>query len=244
MNDYVKELLLLPPHISKCQLVRELFAPREGDFELDPGAMGEDYRLSSASLQSSIGDGLSRTVSRQSSRGHMNGTDDIYPVASTAPPQDRMSHQRNQSSVPATNGASGGQQNYRGQADFPHAAAINRQPSSLTQASGTSSGTHQSGPATNGSSTNIISSGALKIKVFFEDDCIAIRVPSDISFPQLKDKLKDRLKVQDDIMVQYRDEPTGNLAELVSNRDLCNALTRNPKLQLHVQYTHDIFGGG
>lgn len=236
LNDYVKKLLLLPPYISKCQLVRELFAPREGDFELDPRAVGEDYRLSGASLQSSGGDSLSRTVSRQSSGGHVNGNDG-YPIGSMAPPQDRMSHhQRNPSAVPAVNGASGGQSNYRNPADFPHQAAINRQPSSLTQASGTSSGTHQSGPAANGSATNVISSGALKIKVFFEDDCIAIRVPSDISFQQLKDKLKDRLKVNDEIMVQYKDEPTGNFAELLSNRDLGNALTRNPKLQLYIQY--------
>lgn len=236
LNDYVKKLLLLPPYISKCRLVCDLFAPREGDFELDPRAVGEDYRLSGASLQSSVGDSLSRTVSRESSGGQINGIDG-YPVGSMAPPQDHMNHhQRNQNSAPAINGANGGLQNYRGQADFPHQAAINRQPSSLTQASGTSSGTHQSGPATNGSTTNIISSGALKIKVWFEDDCIAIRVPSDISFQQLKDKLKDRLKVQDEIMVQYKDEPTGNFAELLSNRDLSNALTRNPKLQLYIRY--------
>ncbi len=41
-----------PPYVSRCQLVRQLFAPREGDFELDPNALQEDYRLSGASQNS------------------------------------------------------------------------------------------------------------------------------------------------------------------------------------------------
>lgn len=238
LNDYVKKLLSLPSYISKCQLVRELFAPREGDFELDPQAVGEDYRLSGASLQSSTADSLSRTASRQSSRGHMNGSNG-YASGAMGPPQHRISQHRSQNSVSGTNGSPVGQQSYRTQPDFQHQAAINRQPSSLTQASGNSSGTHQSATAAagpNNSMTNVVSSGALKIKVWFDDDCIAIRVPSDISFPQLKDKLKERLKVEDEIVVQYKDEPTGNFAELLSDRELDMALERNPKLQLFVAY--------
>ena len=235
LNDYVKKLLSLPPYISKCQLVRELFAPREGDYELEPRAVGEDYRLSSASLQSSAEDSPSRTISRQSSRGHVNGNNG-YSAVAMGPPQDRKSHQQMPNSVPAANGATAGQQNYRNQPDFQHQAGINRQASSLTQASATSSGTHQSASANNNSTTNIVSSGALKIKVWFEEDCIAIRVPSDISFLQLKDKLKDRLKVQDEIIVQYKDEPSGNYPELHSDPDLDLALARNPKLQLNIQY--------
>ena len=237
LNDYMKKLLALPPYISKCQYVRELFAPREGDFELDPRAMGEDYRLSNGSQQSSATGSLSRTASRQSSGGPTNGTN--YPPGSMGPPHHRISHQRSNTSVPATNGASSGYQSHRGPQDYHSQAAINRQPSSLTQASGTSSGTHHSTPATsapNTSSTNVAASGALKIKVFFEDDLIAIRVPSEITFQQLREKLKDRLKIQDDIIVQYKDEPSATYAELLSDRDLDVALGRNPKLTLYVGY--------
>lgn len=236
LNDYVKKLLELPPYISKCQLVRELFAPREGDFELDPRAVAEDYRLSGASLQSSNADSLSRTASRQSSRGQMNGHNGY---GAMGPPQHRISQHRSQNSVSGTNGSPSGQPSYRAQPEFQHPAAINRQPSSLTQASGTSSGTHQSAsanPGSNSSMTNVVSSGALKIKVWFDGDCIAIRVPNDINFPQLKEKLKDRLKVEDRITVQYKDEPTGDFAELLSDRELDIALERNPKLQLFVSY--------
>ena len=237
LNDYVKKLLALPPYISKCHLVRQLFAPREGDFELDPKAIGEDYRLSSGSQQSSMTDSLSRTASRQSSRGQINGAN--YPPGSMGPPHHRISHQRSNTSVPNANGVSQVYPSHRSPQDYQSQAAINRQPSSLTQASGTSSGTHHSTPATsapNTSTTNVAATGALKIKVFFEDDLIAIRVPSEISFQQLREKLKDRLKIQDEIIVQYKDEPSSTYAELLSDRDLDVALGRNPKLTLYVGY--------
>jgi bud emergence protein 1 len=53
LDEYIRKILSMPPHISKCQLVRQLFAPRLGDFEIDPNALGDDYRLSGASQQSS-----------------------------------------------------------------------------------------------------------------------------------------------------------------------------------------------
>lgn len=81
------------------------------------------------------------------------------------------------------------------------------------------------------------STGALKIKVWFEDDCIAIRVPSETTFAQLRDKLQDRLRVEGTLMIQYKDEPSGGYAELQSDNDLDVALQRNPKLQLYVGYS-------
>ncbi|MCJ1253745.1 bud emergence protein 1 [Lignoscripta atroalba] len=238
LNDYLKKLLALPPYISKCQLVRQLFAPREGDFELDPRAMGEDYRLSGASQQSSGGNSLPRTASQQSSRGQLNGNG--YPPGPGPAPQQRTCHQPEHSAVSTvTNDVDQAQQHYRSPSDAHHSAPINRQPSSLTQASATSSGTHHSAsltPAPTNTSTTNVASGALKIKVFFEDDLIAIRVPSDIGFQHLRDKLKDRLKVQNEIMIQYKDEPSGGYAELLSDRDLDVALQRNPKLTLYVGY--------
>jgi bud emergence protein 1 len=102
----------------------------------------------------------------------------------------------------------------------------------LTQASGASGQTSSGSP----NPPNAATTGALKIKVWFEDDCIAIRVPSEITFGQLRDKLHERLKVKDEIMIQYKDEPTGGYAELLSDNDLDIALQRNPKLQLYVGY--------
>lgn len=63
-----------------------------------------------------------------------------------------------------------------------------------------------------------------------------IRVPADISFQQLKDKVRDRLKLEDEILIQYKDEASGGYAEMLSDRDLDGALARNQKLTLYVRY--------
>ncbi|KAJ5748026.1 uncharacterized protein N7511_009722 [Penicillium nucicola] len=187
LDEYIKKLLSMPPHISRCPLVRELFAPREGDFEIDPSAFGEDARYSGASQQSG-GVDPSQSVSRQSSQQQMN--------AST----DRSSQQRAQAPAAYANGQ----------------PPMNRQPSSLTQASGTSI------------------NNAMKVKVFFQDDLIAIRIPAGVSMQHLKDKLSDRLKIQEEIIVQYRDESTGSYVDLHTDQDLESAMQRNTKLTLFV----------
>jgi bud emergence protein 1 len=191
LDEYIKKLLAMPPHIARCQLVRQLFAPRQGDFEIDPNAFGEDARYSGESHHSDP----SRSVSRQSSQVAMNA------------PQDRASQQQR----PAQ-GSGAGPGSLSNGAPPP----MNRQPSSLTQVSSASN------------------SSAMKVKVFFQDDLIAIRIPSGVSMQHLKDKLSDRLKIQEDIIVQYRDETSGSYVDLVSDQDLENAMQRNTKLTLFV----------
>ena len=78
--------------------------------------------------------------------------------------------------------------------------------------------------------------GAMKIKVFFQDDTIVIRVPQDVTFTALKDKLVERLKVNEDIAVQYKDEPTNSYIDMENDDNLDVALQRNPKLTLYVNY--------
>ncbi|KAL2810873.1 hypothetical protein BJX63DRAFT_433836 [Aspergillus granulosus] len=191
LDEYIKKLLSMPTHISRCTLVRQLFAPRSGDFEIDPSAFGEDARFSGGSHHSS-GHEISPSASRQSSQQHMNG------------PTQQPSHQH-QRSQPSTSSHLSG-----------NPPPMIRQQSSLTQVSSTSS------------------TGALKVKVFFQDDLIAIRVPGDINVQQLKEKLMDRLKINEDIVVQYKDEPSGTYVDLVSDADLDTAIQRNSKLTLYV----------
>ncbi|KAL4755989.1 uncharacterized protein BDW70DRAFT_164919 [Aspergillus foveolatus] len=45
-DEYIKRLLAMPPHITQFALVRQLFAPRPGDLEIDPSAFREDAQLS------------------------------------------------------------------------------------------------------------------------------------------------------------------------------------------------------
>jgi bud emergence protein 1 len=209
LDEYIRKILSMPPHISRCQLVRALFAPRAGDFEIDPSAVGEDYRLSGASQHSTLND-PSGTASRQSSNGAMNGG----AHGGMPPPSNRPLHQRGQPSLSASPAPP---------TNPPFLQAMNRQPSSLTQASGTSSNAATSG-------------GAMKVKVMFQEELIVIRVPSDITYLQLKDKLKDRLKVSEDLLLQYKDEPSNSSVDLNSDTDLDVALQRNAKLTLFVNY--------
>ncbi|KAI0189300.1 SH3 domain-containing protein [Xylaria flabelliformis] len=81
LDQYVKNLLGQPAYISKCNLVKQFFAPREGDYEVDANSTGDDYRLSAGS-RSSAGSGEG---SRQSSRNNLSGPG--YSGLSAAPRQ-------------------------------------------------------------------------------------------------------------------------------------------------------------
>ncbi|KAI1656789.1 scd2/ral3 [Daldinia decipiens] len=81
LDAYVKNLLGQPPYISRCNLVKQFFAPREGDYEIEPN--GDEYRLSGGS-RSSV-DSPRDDNSRQSSRNNLNGNG--YSGLSAAPRQ-------------------------------------------------------------------------------------------------------------------------------------------------------------
>ncbi|KAI1913409.1 bud emergence protein 1 [Ophidiomyces ophidiicola] len=202
LDEYIKKLLSMPPHISRCQLVRQLFAPRAGDFEIDPNAVADDYRLSTGS-QLSSGHDLSPSASRQSSQGQMNSaTTAVYPH-----------HQRSQGSVSQSSMTRG---------DFPPPKMM-RQGSALTQSSVSSNNNNPAAGA-----------NAVKIKVVFRDDLIVVRVPADIALAQLKEKIRDRLKVDEDVMLRYKDEPSRGFVELLGDADLDVAMQRNQKLMVYV----------
>lgn len=240
LNTYVKELLALPPYVSRCDLVRELFAPREGDYELDQDRVTENFRHSGGS-QMSINGEMPRTASRQSSQGRMNGGPPNG-YGNMGPPLQKVSQQPN---------GIGGGQHYRHPSDMgyqqqqlPPPQVVNPKASSLTQ--GSSSSSHINASTTSLTNTNGVSSSngggnpssTVKIKVSFLEDTILIRVPQDVSFQQLREKCKERLKIplQQEVSLSYRDEPTGQTYEILSDRDLDIALSRCGRLVILVQY--------
>ncbi|KAF5027732.1 hypothetical protein F66182_156 [Fusarium sp. NRRL 66182] len=196
LDAYVKNLLNQPHYISRCNLVRQFFAPREGDYEIEGNDNEDEYRLSQGSQHSSTespADG-----SMQASQSNLNGGG--YGI-SAAPP-----HQMGQG-----------------------APDIQRQASSLSQPSQSSLSTGMQPVAQPAS--------AMKIKMYFNGDLIAIRVPTDISFQALYDKICDRLKVpaNEEVQLFYKDEPTGDKPSMISDNDLDYALQRNEKLLLYVE---------
>merc|ERR1711964_863390 len=178
LDAYVKNLLTQPPYISRCTLVKQFFAPREGDFEMDPNAVNEEYRLSGGSQQSS-NDSPTNGASGQASLSQNGG---LQPRQLST-----MSQPSNQSLSPGLNG---------------------QQPS------------------------------AMKVKIYFGDDLIAIRVPTDIQYQQLYEKIRERLKIPqgEEIALFYKDEASGERPGLLSNNDLDFALQRNDKLIIYVEY--------
>jgi bud emergence protein 1 len=203
LDAYVKNLLTQPPYISRCTLVKQFFAPREGDYEIDPNSLNEEYRLSGGSGQSSS-DSPTNGASRQSSRGNLNGGG--YAGLTAAPVYQR------------------GQPSLSGNGNGP-----TRQASSLSQPSNNS----LTSPNLNGQSAQ-----AMKVKIYFGDDLIAIRVPTDIQYQQLYEKIRDRLKIPqgEEIALYYKDDQSGERPGLISNNDLDVALQRNDKLIIYAEY--------
>ncbi|KAJ3574583.1 hypothetical protein NPX13_g4311 [Xylaria arbuscula] len=193
LDQYVKNLLGQPAYISKCNLVKQFFAPREGDYEVEPNSMGDDYRLSGGSRSST--DSPKDEHSRQSSRNNLSGPG--YSGLSAAP-----------------------RQMQNGQAQMTRQASSLSQPSQ----SSLSPGITQSAPA-------------IKVKIHFNDDTFLIRVPGDISFQPLYEKIRERTKVAGNEQIQlfYRDEATGDKLNLISNNDLSYAQEHNDKLVIFVE---------
>ncbi|KAL3427317.1 bud emergence protein 1 [Phlyctema vagabunda] len=211
LDAYVKNLLAQPAYIARCTLVKQFFQPREGDYEMDPNSMDQEYRLSAGSQQSSSGS-PSNGASRQSSRGPAENSG--YGGLSAAPARNSIgTHIRGQASLTANGGG----------------AAMARQNSSLSQPS------NQSLSPALGAQSQL---GAMKVKIYFGDDLIAIRVPRDVEYQQLYEKICDRLKIPagEDVALYYKDEPSGEKPGLLSDNDLDTALRRNDKLILYADY--------
>jgi bud emergence protein 1 len=200
LDAYVKNLLAQPPYIAKCNLVKQFFAPREGDYEIDPSALEEEYRLSAGSRPSSA-DSPADGASRQSSQQNLGAGSGYGNLGSTTGSRQPSQQQQQQ-------------------------PAMARQVSSLSQPSQTSL------------SPGMQAAGSfMKVKLSYNGDMIAIKVPADVSFENLYDKIVDRLKIPpgEDPQLSYKDEATGDKPPLMSNHDLDLALQRNEKLLLYVE---------
>ncbi|KAI4697109.1 uncharacterized protein J4E92_005589 [Alternaria infectoria] len=94
LDEYIKNLLKLGPHITQGHLVKGFFAPRQGDYEIDPDIVdGDEYRLSQQSHQSS---NPSHGTSRQSSADQLQATTPVTPYSTGS---NYPSHQRGQSTA-------------------------------------------------------------------------------------------------------------------------------------------------
>jgi len=211
LDEYIKNLLRLGPHITNGHLVKGFFAPRQGDYEIDPDVIAaEEYRNSQQSHHSSA---HSQGTSRQSSQDQLQAA---TPVTAYSTASNYASHQRGQSA-----------------ASQAYSTSLNPPPLNHAQSSVST--------ATNASNTGTGTSSALKIKVWFEEDnCVVIRMPTSLKFADLYKKLVERRKLErpgeleEELNVEYKDEQDGYFYPIGDDEDLEIAVERNPKLTLSV----------
>lgn len=213
LDEYMRKLLKLGPQITQGYLVKRFFAPREGDYELDP-AQVDSYRLSQTSQQSNSDPSLS--IGQQSSVGNLSNPN----VAAYAQqPSGYPQHQRNQSSMSQGPGSSLN----------PHSGGMPRMNSNMSGASGGAGGGGQ--PC------------KIKVWFNNEDCVVLRMPPvGQFRYADLYKKLKERRVVEygnvgagEELGVSYRDEREGKMVPLTDDGSLDEALRRNGKLVLDVR---------
>jgi bud emergence protein 1 len=237
LDEYIRHLLKLAPHIVGGYRVRKFFAPREGDYEIDP-AVGDPYRISTGSQLGDMPPGGGNAMSPPSSSGFSAPQTSStfssaggYQAASRhgAGPQggQHMRNPSNTGSMAPPSGMQGGMQ-------APGHGQAQRQPGQMGGGPGSMRGM---APAD--------SQAMVKIKVFFaQDSIVVIRMPPDFTFADLDKKLRDRRKLEPGfadeaanaaIAVSYRDEVDDKQYPIYNDDDLHVAMMRNAKLTLQVQ---------
>jgi bud emergence protein 1 len=238
LDEYIRHLLKLSQHIVRGYRVRKFFAPREGDYEIDP-AVGDPYRISTGSQHGDVPAGGANAMSPPSSSGFSAPqTSSTFSSAGGYQPASRhgqgqgsqqgATHMRNPSNTGSMAPPPGGMQG-QGQGQ-------RHGPGQMGQMGG---GQGMRGMAPADSQTMV------KIKVFFgPDSIVVIRMPPDFTFADLDKKLRERRKLEPGladeaansaIEVSYKDEAEDKLYPIYNDDDLHVAMMRNQKLTLKVR---------
>lgn len=220
LDEYIKKIVDQPAYIREDILVRKLFAPRPEDYEIDP-TVGDDYRLS--------GQSLAQTQSRGSSgAGSMQLPP--HPALNTMPPpHNSTSAHSMRNGGPTSSRPSYGSSITGG---GPGKSSLG-QPPLHSQASNLTQNSTGSG---NSATPKSNLAGALRVKLEYDSDVIAMRVaPEETNYETLVDKIRGRLRITQDVTIEYRDDPSGGVRPFESEDDLQEALRRNGNLRLVIK---------
>jgi bud emergence protein 1 len=217
LDEYIRNLLKLGPHITKGYLVRKFFAPRQGDYELDPEA-AESYRLSSASQDSPAGP--SSSISPQSSAGNLGQAG-----GGTFPPAGGYGAATGQRT---TAGSSGGPGHYRNNSSITGGPSS----TSLTGASG-------SGAAA-ALKIKVWFEPDNCVVIRMPPQFRYADLYKKLQERRELEKLPADENGGTELEIAYRDEVEGKLFAIRDDEDLRVAMERNPKLTLNVR----VVGGG
>ncbi|KAK5118461.1 hypothetical protein LTR62_002975 [Meristemomyces frigidus] len=240
LDEYLRDLLRLSQQITTSSLVRNFFAARENDYEVDPNAVDLDTHARPKDAND--------RYSAMSHSSYQNGAF-AQPQHSRQPSQQsqQMTHQYSQSQ--ASNGQNNHQRGMSGQVQDHY-----RSPSSYTSQQSvplpqqqqqqqhlTSASTPSLASATPSQTT-----APVKVKAWFDrDTCVVIRMPArgQFTFEELYRKIVERRRLeykgqdqgQEDLDIEYRDEKDGEYYSLEGDEDLEIAVERNEKLTLAVR---------
>ena len=237
LDQYLRELLSMPQHITCSSLVRNFFAPRDGDYEVDPQVIDLNeharstepaQRYSQASQNSYGNNGNNGYPPQENGR---QGSNAGLHQHSQSQPAATYSHQRGQPSLSTTKS----QGHYRSPSEYTmqsvNAANLTGAPPSRTN-------------TTTSTQTSI---APVKVKAWFDrDTCVVIRMPprGQFNYGDLYQKIVDRRRLEfrgngvdetDDLDIEYRDEKDGEYYRLEGDEDLEIAVERNEKLTLAVR---------
>jgi bud emergence protein 1 len=214
LDEYIKNLLKLGQHITHGPLVKGFFAPRQGDYEIDPDVIAqEEYRLSQQSAQSSD---PSQGASRQSSADQLQATTPVTPYSTGS---NYPNHQRGQSSASQAYSSS------------LYPPPMNHQHSSnSTATSNTNTGTHKIKVWFDGDECIII---RMPLSVTFADLYKKVKERRQLQHP---DEPDEELEVQywDKIHKKYYDVENDEHLEIAIERSNDPNDPKNNGLQLSV----------
>lgn len=259
LDEYLRDLLRLRPEITSSSLVRNFFAPRHGDYEVDLNEI--DLEEHARTQQNPQQQQRYSNASQQSHNAQQNGY--------TGQQQRQPGPQHNYNQSQTSNGGYGHQrqqQSYSSQQAYssqqqPPQQGHYRSPSSYSQHPNQqqyNGPPHLQAQTTNASSTSIPSAHSnstapVKVKAWFDrDTCVVLRMPprGQFSFSQLYQKIVERRKLEftgqdgggpgggdEELDIEYRDEKDGEYYRLEGDDDLDIAVERNEKLTLAVRAT-------
>jgi len=233
LDEYLRDLLRLPTHITCSSLVRNFFAPRGNDYEVDPSAVDLESHARPAQPQdrySQVSQGSYQQNGGYQTQNNMRqpGSQPAHGYSQSQTSAGPYGHQRGMSSSNGNHMRSPSEPAYNQQ---PQGAAM--QPPMPRQKT-----------ATSGSSAQ--STVPVKVKAWFDrDTCVVIRMSprGQFNFEDLYHKIVERRQLEykgqdqddEDLEIEYRDEETGEYYRLEGDEDLDVAVSRNEKLTLAVR---------
>lgn len=231
LDEYLRDLLRLATHITCSSLVRNFFAPRDNDYEVE--TTPEDLDTHARPTEP-------RDRYSQVSQGSYQQNGGYQTQGQMRQPSNTSAHQYSQSQ--ASNGSYGHERgmsnsnanHYRSPSEY------SQQPPQLAPPATRQTTATSTTSATSGQSVPV------KVKAWFDrDTCVVLRMPprGQFSYEELYRKIVERrqleYKGQDqsdgDLDIEYRDEKDGEYYRLEGDEDLDIAVERNEKLTLAVR---------